>query len=505
MLQQEFALIAKSKLMLFVKNTIKLFISLGMVITISGCMVGPDYLRPQNAADGGAGFLNTPPGWTDANDICANGPWWQCFGDQVTADLVQLALERNTDLKAAAAKVLEAEALLAQSHGVRFPDVSYAASRKRDKGSFSSFGGSGSFFSTTYSQNLNVSYIVDFFGKLRRGEKAAVADLLATEADRQTLRHTIVSQVVRTRIQIGTQQRLLNVARADIKSRTETLRIVERRYNSGLVGPLDVYLARENLAAARALEPAIVERVKLAQHSLDVLIGQRPGALAHLPERLGALGEPDPIPVGLPAALLDRRPDVRAAELRLRAATERVGVSIAALFPDLTLSGIWGYQSNKFSMLTDPQSEVYSAIIALAAPIFKGGQLKAQVDAAKARSTQAAENYAGVVLVALREAEDALVRQQTLKARIDHLRERLKEGLRAESLARQRYLRGVEKILIVLETERRRRIGENELIRTTGDLWNARVELFLALGGDWDVMLPDSRPKNSGVADAKIN
>lgn len=472
---------------------------------IFGCTVGPEYLRPETTADAGGGFLNTPAGWTDANDICANGAWWRCFGDQVTADLVVLALERNTDLKAAAAKVLEAEALLAQSHGIRLPDVSYAAARRRAKASGSPFGFEGSFFSTIYTQNVNVSYIVDFFGKLRRAEKAAVADLLATEADRQTLRHAIISQVVRTRIQIATQQRLLDVARANIKSRAETLRIVERRYNSGLVGPLEVYLARENLAAARALEPQIVESVKLAQHSLDVLTGQRPGALAQLPDRLGALGEPEPVPVGLPAALLDRRPDVRAAELRLRAATERVGVSIAALFPDLTLSGSWGYLSSRFSMLTNPQNEVYSAIIGLAAPIFKGGQLKAQVDAAKARATGAAENYAGVVLVALREAEDALVRQQTLKDRIGYLEERLTQAMRAESLARERYMRGVEQILIVLETERRRRIGENELIRTTGDLWNARVELFLALGGSWDVASTDSRLKNSGVADAKIN
>jgi len=491
--------------MVLIRHTIRLCIGLGTAVIISGCMVGPEYLRPETAADGGPGFLNTPAGWTDANDICANGPWWQCFGDQVTADLVLLALERNTDLKAAAAKVLEAEALLAQSHGVRLPDISYAASRTRRKASAAPYGATGSAFATTYSQDFNVSYIVDFFGKLRRAEKAAVVDLLATEADLQTLKHVIISQVVRTRIQIGTLQRLLEVARADIKSRAETLRIVERRYNSGLVGPLDVYMARENLAAARALEPQIVESMKLAQHSLDVLIGQRPGALAQLPDRLEAFGEPEPIPVGLPAALLDRRPDVQAAELRLRAATERVGVSIAALFPDLTLSGSWGYQSSKFSMLTDPQNEVYSAIIGLAAPIFKGGQLKAQVDAAKARATGAAENYAGVVLVALREAEDALVRQQTLKERIDRLKERLTQALRAESLARQRYLRGVEKILIVLETERRRRIGENELIRTTGDLWNARVELFLALGGSWDVASPDSRPKNLGVADAKIN
>ena len=156
-------------------------------------------------------------------------------------------------------------------------------------------------------------------------------------------------------------------------------------------------------------------------------------------------------------------------------------------------------------MLTDPEAEVYSAIIALAAPIFKGGQLKAQVDAAKARATQAAENYAGVVLVALREVEDALVRQQTLKNRLEHLRERLKQASRAERLARERYMRGVEQLLIVLDTERRRRLAENELIVTTGNIWNGRVELFLALGGDWDVASPDSWLKNSGVADAKIN
>jgi len=474
-------------------------------VIISGCMVGPEYFRPQTAADQGTAFINAPPGWTDPNDICRNGPWWRCFGDQVTADLVLLALERNTDLKAAAAKVLEAEALLAQSHGVRLPDISYAANRQRGKVSRSVFGGSGSFFSTVYNQNFNISYIVDFFGKLRRAEKAAVADLLASEADRQSLRHVIISQVVRTRIQIATQQRLLDVARADIVSREQTLRIVERRYNSGLVGPLDVYMAKENLAAAHALEPSILERLKLALHSLDVLIGQRPGALAQLPDKLGELGEPEPILVGLPAALLDRRPDVRAAEMRLRAATERVGVSIAALFPDLTLSGTWGYQAGKFSMLTDPEAEVYSAIIALAAPIFKGGQLKAQVDAAKARATQAAENYAGVVLVALREVEDALVRQQTLKNRLEHLRERLKQASRAERLARERYMRGVEQLLIVLDTERRRRLAENELIVTTGNIWNGRVELFLALGGDWDVASPDSWLKNSGVADAKIN
>jgi len=476
-------------------------LALAACITITGCMVGPDYVRPETVADGGGGFINVPPGWTDVNDVCTGGPWWQCFGDRVTADLVLLALERNTDLKAAAAKVLEAEALLAQSGGTRWPQVSYSAGRTRSKALL----GTTSYMTTAYSQDISISYIVDFFGKLRRSERAAVADLLATEANRQSLRHVIISQVVRLRIQIGTRQRLLEVARADIVSREQTLRIVERRYNSGLVGPLDVYMAKENLAAARAMEPQIIESIKLAQHSLDVLTGQRPGASAQVPDKIGDLGEPAPVPVGLPAALLDRRPDVRAAELRLRAATERVGVSIAAMFPDFTLTGTGGYRSDSFRLLSATENQVYSGIIALAAPIFRGGQLKAQADAAKARATQAAENYAGVVLVALREVENALVRQQTLKDRLDHLRERLKQALRAESLARERYARGVERLLTVLDTERRRRLAENELIVTKGNIWNGRVELFLALGGDWCVGLGEDRPGNLGVTDAEIN
>lgn len=474
-------------------------------MTNVSCTVGPDYVRPETAADDGGGFINTPAGWADANDICLSGPWWQCFGDPVIAELVDTALENNTDLRAAAARVVEARALLAQSHGIRLPGISYSANRTRSKIPMNFLGTRISSLDTAYSQDFSISYIVDFFGKLKRSEQAALADMLATEASRQALKHAIIAQIVRTRVQIATQQRLFAIAQVDIESRRNTLEIIERRYNSGLVGPLDVYLAKENLASARALEPQIIQSLYLAQHSLDVLTGRRPASSKAIPETLPEMPELTPIPIGLPAALLDRRPDVRSAEMRLAAATERVGVSIAAMFPDLTLSGSTGFRSDTFSMLTNSENEAYSAIIALAAPIFKGGQLKAGVDAAKARVEQAAADYAGVVLVAVREVEDALVREKMLKKRIDQLQERLSEATRAESLAKDRYFKGVEKILMVLETERRRRLAENELILTTGNIWNARVELFLALGGNWDVGLSDSRPKNLGVADAKIN
>jgi len=241
----------------------------------------------------------------------------------------------------------------------------------------------------------------------------------------------------------------------------------------------------EPLAAARALEPQIEQSLLLAQHSLDVLLGRRPATSELLSETLPELPDLSMVPVGLPAALLDRRPDVRSSELNLAAATERIGVSIAALYPDLTLTASGGYRSDGLSRLTVSDTDVYSAVLALTAPIWKGGQLRAQVKASKAQAQQAAANYAGVVLLALREVEDALVKQKKLQIQYEQLKVRLTEALRAEKLAQQRYLKGVEKFLIVLETERRRRTAENQLVETASDMFNARIDLFLALGGDW--------------------
>lgn len=468
-----------------------LLAALAITLTLAGCMLGPDYSRPDTAAETEGEYIQIPAGWADANDITSiNGtsPWWIRFADPTTTDLVRAAMENNTDLKAAAASVLESQALMAQTHGARLPDLSYGAGRGRAKISFTSpLGDRASFFSTTYSQDLSISYITDLFGKLKRADRAAMADLLSVQAWRQALEHSVIASVIRTRVEVATQQRLLKIARDDIANRRQTLEIIERRYNSGLLSPLDVHLAKENLAAAEALAPAIEQAVLLSGHSLDVLIGQRP-ATSNIPaDLLSDLPDLSPVPLGMPAALLDRRPDVRSAELKLAAATERVGVSIAALYPDFTLTGSAGFRSDSFREIADHQGEVYSAIIALAAPIWKGGQLRAAVKASKARVQLNAANYAGTILNALREVEDALVRDEMLRRRLALLETRLTEARSAEELARERYFRGVEKILIVLETERRRRSAENELVITKGRMWNARIDLFLALGGDWKI------------------
>lgn len=452
-------------------------------IAVCGCMVGPDYSRPTTAADAEP-FVRIPVDWIDPNDPAAVGPWWKSFNDPMLDELIAEALAGNHDIRLAAAAVVESQALLDSAFGARMPSANYSASRTRSK-SPSMIPGYESEPVTSYSQELSISYLVDVFGRLRRAERAAREDLAAARETEQAVVHSIIAAVVRSRVSIATQQRLLEVARRNVDSRTNTLSVVERRYRQGLLSPVDMYLARENIASVQSQVPQLEQGILLASNGLDVLTGRRPGTREELPATLADLPELSPIPVGLPAALLDRRPDVRAAESRLAAATERVGVNIAAMYPDLTLTALGGYQSDRFRMLTATENEVYAAVMGLAAPIFRGGQLKAQVAAAEARVKRFAAEYAKTVLTAMREVEDALVRNEKLGDRLVSLQIRLAEASRARQLALDRYSQGVDSILTVLETERRHILAETELVTTRGDLYNARIDLFLALGGDW--------------------
>lgn len=462
--------------------------TLGLV----GCTVGPDYKRPVTAATGQTQFAWLPAGWADANGICdpnfANA-WWREFNDPVTDDLVQKALRHNTNLIAAAATVEQAQALLAQAFGARLPDVGLGLNRVQQRQSFTLPApiGRQSFLSKNYSLEVSVSYMVDIFGKLRRAEQAAEYDLFAGENDRQTLAHAIVAQVIQARIEVATLQRLLEINRQTIANWERALEVIDRRYQQGLVTAVDVYIARENLAGAKAQKIQTEQSLILTLHALDVLCGQAPATTTVIAGVLPDMPEMSAIPAGLPAHLLDRRPDVRAAEMRLAAATERIGVSVTQLYPDLTLTGTTGTSSDDLSDLLDWDSRVYAGIINFAQPVFKGGRLKAGVKAAKAATEAAAAQYAGTVLTAMREVEDALVTQQMLTAQIEQLNDRFVQAQHAERLATKQYNEGVGTILLSLETERRRRQAENELALVQGELWKSRVQLFLALGGDWGI------------------
>jgi NodT family efflux transporter outer membrane factor (OMF) lipoprotein len=329
--------------------------------------------------------------------------------------------------------------------------------------------------------------MLDIFGGLKRSHRAAIKDMLASEEECEALMHAIVAQVVGTRIDMVTQSRLLDLTNATIDSWERGVEITQQRYEGGLISPLDVYFAKQKLADAKAQKTVVSQQLALLTHAMNVLCGKPPSSALDTKILLANVPPLTSGPVGVPARLLDRRPDVRAAEARLAAATERVGVSMAQLYPDLVVTASGAIVGDQFYQIYDIDNRVYGLGLNLTGPLFNGGRLRGGVKASQAVAEQAVQVFAGKVLIALQEVEDALASEHYVKQRITHYEESAQLAQDAETLASQRYLEGAESILTVLEAERSKRISEIQLVRTQGQLWLARVQLYLAAGGDWAV------------------
>lgn len=470
---------------------------------VGGCTVGPDPERPELPYE-----IDTPYAATVGEGVAVQPErtleevtgWWRRFGDEVTGVLVAAAIDENLDLRASAARVVQAQALVRQARAARLPNLSAgltASGRQTPETDASDFfptggapggvtlGGLPDDFIETYDLNLSASWQVDLFGRLRRQEQAARLDYVASRADRVALAHSIVAEVIRGRVAVATLQLRLTLAQDNLESLRETLEVVDNRYGAGVGDPVELRLARENVATAEAQIPPLEAQLATQQYALGVLLGRRPGALKALPETLPPLPELPPPPLGLPAALLDRRPDLLASEFRAKAAQARIGASVAELFPDLSLTGSYGVTSNDLSDLIDSDSIVYSIVGSVAQPIFTGGRIRANIRRAEAVAEELAANYAGTVLTAMREVNEALVREAAGRREVAATITALEEATAAEELARSRFSRGVGNLLSVFEAERRRRNAEERLALARQGVWEARINLHLALGGDW--------------------
>ncbi len=472
---------------MLLKNKVYFGLFLAVCCFSAGCTVGPKYKRPTTIAD--------RAGWSFENDEYTQdtnspGRWWEKFEDQRTNELVETALKNNYDLKITAAKVLQAEAEFKIAGGKLLPAFTISSDNQLVR---KSTGPPGSSLESTavvaktrtYTNELSISYVLDLFGKLKHAKEAELKELLAAQAYQNTVINSLIASVVNARVNIATLQNRLAIAKANTQSLGKTLDIVESRYKLGLVGPVDVRLARENFAAAQAAEPEIELSLKLAESALDVLCVAQPGKSKAFEPTVTDLPLPQAIPVGLPATLLQRRPDIVEAELKLKAQNEKIGESTAKLYPDLTFTGSMGWSSNTSDLVFVDQAWIYSTLISISQPLFKGGQLKAQVEWDEAKFAELAAQYAKTVIIAMREVEDQAVTEDLLRRKLQFAEIRFDQAQAAEKLARERYKRGVESILTVLESERRRNTAAESLAILKGRIWNARVNLFLALGGDW--------------------
>ena len=429
--------------------------------------------------------------------------WWRQFNNPQINQLVEQALAHNQDLKLAVANILESQALLDSAFAGFWPSLqlSYAPRRNFISTStrFTGNGGGGFVtntssgdFSSRHSVTLSLSWQLDLFGRIRHAYSAAQADLAALEKDREALTNTLIANVLRQYVELIISKQRLQVAGQITASRQLTLETVERRHRHGVSGAsaVDVRLARENLLSAQASQTALALSVELASHALDTLLGQAPVTRVIDDSALTDLPTLDEQITGIPLQLLDRRPDLKAAEFRAIASNQRIGVALADLYPDLTLTGRLGTNTNSLSQFLSLDNLIASVAAELVSTVFQGGRLRAQVAAAEARLQAQAAQYSQLVLNAIREVEDALISHRLLDQRLNQIHQQLIEIRKAEQLAQHRYGRGIDSLLVVLETERRRQLAEDLLLQVEQQRWNSRINLYLALGGSW---LPDSK------------
>ena len=475
-----------------------------LIAVSGGCSMGPDYQRPPLEVEIPAEWAGTDPAMTpavQADPADHDGRWWEAFQDPDLNLAVDRALLHNNGLAAAAGRILEARAQAGAAESQRWPTLEIGASASRSKSANLSAPGFFSPYLTSYSASGTSRWEADLWGRLSRGEEAAVANVLASENERRALVQSLIAEVVRTHLEIAELRLQLDLTRETISSYESTRLTVEDRYRAGLVPALDLHLARQNLASAEAQQPVLAQALAAARRRLEILCGQYPAGKAEDWGPLAADPDLPPVPQALPSILLERRPDLVSAEMRLHAATAQIGQAKAALYPRISLTGSAGTTSRELADLGTQGSDVWSLVGNLVMPLLNRGATTAQIKAAEARTLQAVSAYRQEVLQAFAEVENALDRDHFQQQRLAHLTVAFASAREAAQLSEDRYRRGLDSILVLLESQRRDFTTHSQLLTTRRERRAARVDLILALGGSWDLVQDGSSAAGSNNPD----
>ncbi len=456
------------------------------LLLLSGCTLGPDFFRPFSKAqtDPQSGFINAL--YQETGPYQSMSKWWERIDDPLLSSYVDQLLDQNLQLTEASERIIQAEARQRIASGAFFPTLG------ADKTASRSFTGSSLFssdrtFSTNYDIALNSSWEIDLFGKIRRSVEAADANLLAGIYDKEALTHSLIAQLLNLRVEIAVNKALLDLSEKSAQNRLDTLKIVERRYEMGAQNtrPQDVLGARNNLKIAQADIHRYNRLIADASYRLDVLLGQVPGTTDPFASDFPVLSPPVDVAICLPAHLLDRRPDLRASELRVKAANADIGVAIADLYPSLSLGGSLGFDGETTNNLLSADQLAGSILANITNQIFAGGALRANIDLQKSEARAMAASYADDVLNAMREVETNLKGEYELGRELDNDQASVVALKSARDIVEERYLRGIESLRDYLAAERDYYLAQQNLLVTQQARWNARIALYLALGGDW--------------------
>jgi outer membrane protein, multidrug efflux system len=448
---------------------------------LAGCMAGPNYHRPA---------VQTPTVYRDLSEnpqlqaqaaSYADLPWWQVFKDTKLQELIRLALKQNYDLQLATERIVAARAELAITRSNLFPQV-------QGNGNF--IGGQQNIAQNKYNfltLTADAAFQLDLFGRLRRATEASRAQLLATEAARQTVVLTLVSDVAAdyfTLLQLDLQ---LQITRDTVKTQIDSVKLTNLRLSHGVATKLDVLQAQQVLDTANASIPDLERQIAQEEDAISILLGNYPqGVPRGLP--LVAQTLPPEVPPGLPSSIIERRPDIREAEQNLIAANAEIGVAKAAFFPQISLTGSGGGsfgRSSTFSSLMSSQLGIWSYGAQVSQPIFTGGALRGNLHLAESQHQQALIAYRQTIQQAFGDVSDALIGYQKLhqvRLRLEDSVADLQESVR---LSNMRYKGGTTTYLEVLDGQRSLYTEELTLAEARGSEYQSLVQLYRALGGGW--------------------
>ncbi|MCD7098804.1 efflux transporter outer membrane subunit [Stenotrophomonas sp. MMGLT7] len=447
-------------------------------VLLAGCVtVGPNYAAPepgpvQVAGAGDAVFSTQSP----------VGAWWSQFGDPVLEQLVAQSLSANHDLRIALSRVAQARAVFVERRLDQAPHVTAGGDYDRRRQPDLEVGGER-VTSESYSLGFDAGWELDLFGRQRRAAEAARADLEAEQAGLADAQVTVAAEVARNYFELRGAQKQLEVARQTLRNLRDTQQLTQTRWELGAGSELDVQSSRARLKAIEADIPLLEVDEARARHRLAVLLGQRPQALDSL---LAARATPTyakPLPLGDVGGLLRQRADVRIAERRLAAATARVGVATADLFPRVSLSGFVGFLSGDSGGLFDGASKAWSLTPSISWAAFDFGSVRARLRASKAQADGSLAEYEKTVLLALEDTENALTAYAKQQSRLAIVAEQATAARRAEALAQIRYREGSEDFLTLLDAQRTQLAADDALAQAEASVNVGVVAVYKALGG----------------------
>ncbi len=470
------------------KRALPLAISIIAALTLAGCgiglRVGPDYERPADELAMADSFALAG---ADTGLARIDARWWNQFGDPELDSLIEESIANNLDIRRASYVVLELEARNAQARAGRLPSINLSGQYQKQETPEVSFGSGLSTGGTTESWNASIaaSHELDLWGKMSRAHEAALGDLLQSVENRRTIMQSVISETATLYLQMESLERRIDILEQTIASLEKSVRTVEGRYRRGLTSVLALKQAQRALASAKSRMPDLVQELGTTQQRLSILLGRYPETRPPRNQPEEYFTRLEPVPAGLPSDLLEKRPDIRAAEARLRALNARYGIATANLFPRITLTGSYGYTSGELENLFTPDNILWNFAAGLTQPLFNAGRLLAERKAAEAQYRQGVIDYAETVLTAFAEVERALLTRREQLRKRDYTIDYLEKARAAQAIAEMRYERGLVDYLNVLDAVQARYNAEESLVLVDLAILTNRVTLHRALGGNW--------------------